>query len=248
MAATSSIGNHDDFRHHFAYDGNGNVGGHAQFTATVAGDSSNAGVTWTVSSSSSTPGTVDATGKYTAPSVTTGVTASVIATSKTDTTKSASATVTVNAAAAAAVTISPQTAFVGCRASRTIHGDGYGRERDHCHLVGERDRRRERNGRNDRRERELHCARAHADGTAMITATSTADTTKSASASVGIIANGVVTATQNVQVASYTITPPATANVSYSVRSRQHLRPEYLAAAHCRQVADLSPFLSPACG
>src|ERR1700684_225872 len=88
-------------------------GGTAQFAATVAGDSSNAGVTWTVSSSSATPGTVDATGKYTAPSVTKATTASVIATSKTDTTKSASATVTVNPAAAAAVTISPPTGFVG---------------------------------------------------------------------------------------------------------------------------------------
>src|SRR3984957_2335053 len=83
-------------------------GGTTQFTATVTNDSSNAGVTWTVSSSSSTPGTVDATGKYTAPSVTKGITASVIATSKTDTTKFATATVTVNPATAAAVTISPQ--------------------------------------------------------------------------------------------------------------------------------------------
>ena len=52
------------------------------------------------------------------------------------------------------------------------------------------------------------------NATAMVTATSTADTTKSANASVSVVANGVVTSTANVQVASYTITTPATANVS----------------------------------
>jgi arylsulfate sulfotransferase len=189
-------------------------GGTAQFTATVAGDSSNAGVTWTVSSSSATPGTVDATGKYTAPSVTKATTASVIATSKTDTTKSASATVTVNPAAAAAVTISPQTAFVAAgqveQFTATVTGESAttvtwsvnGTAGGNA-TVGTIDA----NG-------NYTAPALTQDGTAMITATSTADTTKSASASVGIIANGVVTATQNVQVASYTITPPATANVS----------------------------------
>jgi arylsulfate sulfotransferase len=52
------------------------------------------------------------------------------------------------------------------------------------------------------------------NATATVTATSTADTTKSATASVGIVALGIVTQTANVQVASYTITAPATANVS----------------------------------
>ena len=52
------------------------------------------------------------------------------------------------------------------------------------------------------------------NATATVTATSTADTTKSADAAVGVVANGVVTGTQNVQVASYTINAPATANVS----------------------------------
>ncbi len=189
-------------------------GGTAQFTATVTGDSSNAGVTWTVSSSSATPGTVDATGKYTAPSVTKATTASVIATSKTDTTKSASATVTVNPVAAAAVTISPQTAFVAAgqveQFTATVTGESAttvtwsvnGTAGGNA-TVGTIDA----NG-------NYTAPALTQDGTAMITATSTADTTKSASASVGIIANGVVTATQNVQVASYTITPPATANVS----------------------------------
>jgi arylsulfate sulfotransferase len=52
-----------------------------------------------------------------------------------------------------------------------------------------------------------------ANGTATITAISKRDTTKSASASATIVALGVVTSTANVQVASYTISPPATANV-----------------------------------
>jgi arylsulfate sulfotransferase len=189
-------------------------GGTAQFTATVTNDSSNAGVTWTVSSSSATPGAVDATGKYTAPSVTAAITASVIATSKTDTTKSATAMVTVNPAAAAGVTISPQTAFVGAgqveQFTATVTGESAttvtwsvnGTAGGNA-TVGTIDA----NG-------NYTAPPITQDGTAMITATSTADTTKSASASVGIIANGVVTTTNNVQVASYTITPPATANVS----------------------------------
>jgi len=51
------------------------------------------------------------------------------------------------------------------------------------------------------------------NGTTTITATSKKDTTKSASASVTIIAPGTVTATANVQVAQYTITAPAGLNV-----------------------------------
>ncbi|HEX3120648.1 MAG TPA: hypothetical protein VHP80_16250, partial [Candidatus Acidoferrum sp.] len=45
------------------------------------------------------------------------------------------------------------------------------------------------------------------NATATITATSTADATKTATAAVSVIANGAVTSTANVQVASYTITP-----------------------------------------
>jgi arylsulfate sulfotransferase len=188
-------------------------GGTAQFTATVTGDSSNAGITWTVSSSSATPGTVDATGKYTAPSVTAATTATVVATSKTDTTKSASAIVTINPAAAA-VTITPQTAFVGAgqveqftatvtgesatTVTWSVNGTAGGNS-----TVGMIDA----NG-------NYTAPAVTQNATATITATSTADTTKSASASVGIIAAGVVTGTNNVQVASYTIIPPATANVS----------------------------------
>jgi arylsulfate sulfotransferase len=46
------------------------------------------------------------------------------------------------------------------------------------------------------------------------TATSKADSTKSASASITVVAPGVVTATANVQVANYTVTPPSGATVS----------------------------------
>lgn len=180
-------------------------GATTQFTATVTGDSSNAGVTWSVSSSSATPGSIDATGKYTAPSVTAATTATVVATSKTDTTKTGSATVTINAAAAA-VTVSPQTAFVGAgqvqQFTATVTGESANTVTWSA-TVGTIDA----NGN--------YTAPATAtNATATITATSTADATKTATAAVSVIANGAVTSTANVQVASYTITPPATANVS----------------------------------
>lgn len=53
-----------------------------------------------------------------------------------------------------------------------------------------------------------------ANSTATVTATSMSDPTKSASASVTIIAAGIVASTTNAQVATYAITPPSTANVS----------------------------------
>ncbi len=181
-------------------------GGTTQFTATVTGDSANGGVTWSVSSSSATPGTIDTTGKYTAPSVTAATTATVVATSKTDTTKTGTATVTINPAAAAAVTVSPQTAFVGAgqvqQFTATVTGES-ATTVTWSATVGTIDA----NGN--------YTAPATAtNATATMTATSTADTTKSANASVSVVANGAVTSTANVQVASYTITAPATANVS----------------------------------
>ena len=53
-----------------------------------------------------------------------------------------------------------------------------------------------------------------ANSTATVTAASASDPTKSASASVTIVAAGIVASTANPQVATYTITPPSTANVS----------------------------------
>jgi arylsulfate sulfotransferase len=189
------------------------AGGTAQFTATVMNDSSNAGVTWTASSASATSGTVDATGKFTAANVTAATTATVTATSKTDSSKSASATVTINPPAAAVV-ISPQTAFVPAgqvqQFTATVNGENpstvtwsVNGTAGGSATVGTIDA----NGN--------YTAPATAtNATATVTATSTADTTKSANASVSVVANGVVASTANVQVASYTINAPATANVS----------------------------------
>ena len=81
-----------------------NTGGSQQFTASVSG-SSNTAVTWSASS-----GTISAGGLYTAPGV--AGTYSVTATSTADTTKSASATVSVSAAPVVAVSISPGLASV----------------------------------------------------------------------------------------------------------------------------------------
>ncbi len=78
------------------------TGGTQQFTATVTG-SSNTAVTW-----SATAGTVSTNGLYTAPA--TAGTYSVTATSQANSTKSASATVTVNTPAVVAVSISPVSA------------------------------------------------------------------------------------------------------------------------------------------
>jgi arylsulfate sulfotransferase len=49
---------------------------------------------------------------------------------------------------------------------------------------------------------------------ATVTATSTTDPTKSSSASVNVVAPGQLTSTNNVQVAQYTVSPPASATVS----------------------------------
>jgi len=78
--------------------------GTQQFTATVSG-SSNTAVTW-----SATGGSVSSSGLYTAPS--TAGTYTVQATSAADTTKSASATVTVSTAPVVSVTISPSSTSI----------------------------------------------------------------------------------------------------------------------------------------
>lgn len=189
------------------------AGGSVQFAATVMNDSADAGVTWTSSSASATSGTVDATGKFTAAAVTAATTATVTATSKTDSTKSASATVTINPAAAA-VTISPQTVFVAAgqvqQFTATVNGESASTV---TWSVNGTPGGSAANGTIDANGNYTAPA-VTTNASATVTATSTADNTKSASATVGVIANGVVTGTQNVQVASYTINAPATANVS----------------------------------
>jgi hypothetical protein len=88
-----------------------------QFTATVQG-SSNTAVTWSVDSvagGNSTDGTIGATGLYTAPAQT--GTHTVTATSVADTTESAKATVTVTAAPVVSVSLSPTSASVAVGAT-----------------------------------------------------------------------------------------------------------------------------------
>jgi arylsulfate sulfotransferase len=186
----------------------------AQFTATVTGDST--GVNWSVNGTaggSSTVGTVDSTGKYTAPTVTQKTTATVTATSKADATKSASAAVTITAAPVVAVAISPQTALVGAsqvtQFTATVTGSTSGVTWSVNGMAGGSAA----VGTIDSTGKYTAPA-ATQNATATVTAASNADPTKSASGAITIIAAGVVTTTNNVQVASYTITTPASANVS----------------------------------
>ena len=88
------------------------IGGASQtFTATVTADLTNAGVTWTAST-----GTITSAGVYTAPAVITNTSATVTATSKTDTTKSAVANVTLTPISLAAV--NPAMASMGSGGSQ----------------------------------------------------------------------------------------------------------------------------------
>jgi hypothetical protein len=77
-----------------------------QFTATVMNDSS--GVTWSVSGTAG--GTIDASGNFTGPAVTTNATATIIATSKADSAKTGTASVTVVAPGVVTATANVQVA------------------------------------------------------------------------------------------------------------------------------------------
>src|SRR5215471_17603807 len=82
------------------------------FTATVMGDTS--GVTWGVNGmpgGTSTTGTIDANGNFTAPTVAQNASATVTATSKKDPTKSDSATVSIVAPGTVGTTNNPQVAL-----------------------------------------------------------------------------------------------------------------------------------------
>jgi arylsulfate sulfotransferase len=90
-----------------------NTGQSTQFTAAVTG--SNSGVTWAVNGTAggnSTLGTIDQTGKFTAPSATQSSKVMITATSTVDMTKSASATVEIVAPATVAATANPQVALL----------------------------------------------------------------------------------------------------------------------------------------
>jgi hypothetical protein len=105
-------------------------GGSQTFTATVTNDSSNAGVTWSIGNGSGALSASSTTGvTYTAPAtVSATATVTLTATSKTDTTKSASATITLTAASIASVAVSCNpTAFKTWETSQctaTVTGTG----------------------------------------------------------------------------------------------------------------------------
>jgi hypothetical protein len=185
-----------------------------QFTATITGDST--GVTWAVNGTAggnSSVGTVDSTGKYTAPAVTQKATATVTAASKADPTKSASAAVTINPPPVVTVAVSPQSALVGAtlatQFTATVTGDSSGVTWSVNGIAGGSSAL----GTVDSTGKYTAPATTQ-NATATVSAASNVDPTKSASASVTIIAPGVIAATNSIQVAQYTITAPATANVS----------------------------------
>jgi arylsulfate sulfotransferase len=185
-----------------------------QFTATVTGDTS--GVVWSVNgvaSGNSTVGTIDSSGKFTAPMVTQQATATVAATSKGDPTKSASSTVTINAPPVVAVAVSPQSVIIGAGAvtqfTATVTGPNSGVTWSVNGIAGGNAT----VGTIDSMGNYTAPAVAQ-NATATVAAASIVEPTKSAMGSVTIVAPGVVTPTANVQVAVYTITPPVSANVS----------------------------------
>jgi arylsulfate sulfotransferase len=190
------------------------AGSSVQFTAIVTGDSS--GVTWSVNGAAggnSSVGTIDATGKYTTAAVTQNAMATVTATSKHDTTKSASASVTINAPVPISLVVSPSAAVVGAgqvtNFTATVTGDTTGVDwfvngiASGNSTVGTIDA-----------SGNYTAPAVTTNAAATVSATSKRDPTKTASSSVTIIAAGVVAATANVQVAMYTIILPAGATVS----------------------------------
>jgi arylsulfate sulfotransferase len=190
-----------------------NGGQTTQFVATVTGDSTNAGVTWSVNPipGVNNAGTIDAAGNYTAPPAAANLAVIVTATSKADSTKSGTASVTVQVIS---VAIIPATEVVGAsqltQFMATVTGDtktagvtwAVNGTAGGNATVGTID------------ASGNYTAPATTTNVAgTITATSVTDTSKAASAAVTVVAPGIVAATANVQVASYTITPPVGANV-----------------------------------
>jgi hypothetical protein len=146
------------------------------FTATV-GNTSNTAVTWSVSGL----GTIDSTGKYTAPSsITTAATATITATSVADPTKTASVQVTLTAAVT--ISISPTTVALGQNSSQTFTasvGNSGNTAVTWAVTSGA--------GSVDSTGKYTSPASLSASSTATVTATSVADTTKTASATVTLV-------------------------------------------------------------
>ena len=183
------------------------------FTATVGGDST--GVIWSVNSiagGNPAVGLIDPSGNYTGPSLAHNSAVTITATSKKDSSKSASASVTV-IAAQIAVMISPQSAVLIAgqvtQFKATVTGDTTGVNWSvdgtdgGSSTVGIIDS-----------AGNFTAPLSMTNTTANVRASSKADPTKSAAASVTIIASGVVASTANVQVALYSIAPPSGASVS----------------------------------
>ena len=152
-------------------------GAQQQFGASVSG-TSNTAVTWSASG-----GTVSTSGLYVAPS--TVGTYAVTAVSAADPTKSASATVSVFAPPTISIAISPSTVAMPQRWQQQFVVTVSGSSNTRCTVGCQTGHR------NDRRRTGLYTA-PQAVETDVITATSQADNTKSASATVSVVAPHVV--------------------------------------------------------
>ncbi len=156
------------------------TGGTAQFSASVTG-TTNTGVTWSVVSGG---GTITSSGLYTAPA--SAATATIKASSVADTTKSASATITVSAPVSVGVTVSPSSASIATGATQQFTASVSGTTNTGVtwSVVS---------GGGTITSSGLYTAPASA-ATATIKATSVADTSKSASATITVSASGSTTA------------------------------------------------------
>jgi arylsulfate sulfotransferase len=184
-----------------------------QFTATVTGDST--GAVWSVNGiagGNSAVGFVDSSGNYTAPVVTANITVTVTATSKKDPGKSASASVTV-VAAPIVVMVSPQSPVVIAGQVTQFKATVTGAPADVTWAVNGNIGGNSAIGTIDTAGN-YTAPDARTNLVATVSAASKSDPVEIASASVTVIASGVVAPTANVQVAMYTITPSAGASVS----------------------------------
>jgi hypothetical protein len=169
-------------------------GGTQQFGATVS-NTSNTAVTWTASA-----GSVSSSGLFTAPSVKASTTVTVTATSVADRTKSASAMVSVTPQQAVIVTISPATATVSSGGTQQFGAAVSNTSNTAVTWTA--------SAGTVSSSGLFTAPTVKANTTVTVTATSVADTTKSASATVSVIA----AASNNVRLE--VLYPPTTTNSS----------------------------------